>query len=185
MVLRFYNQRRHDAAKAQPNAGHLALVELEKHFDVSVITQNVDDLHERAGSSEVTHLHGSLFESRSTFDPSLIYPVKGNELNIGDKCDCGYQLRPNIVWFGEDVPMMEPAIRITQTADIFIVVGTSLVVYPAASLVAYVRPKSPIYIVDPNIPDTRYYSGDIQNIPEKASIGMPKLAEELIGQLEL
>jgi NAD-dependent deacetylase len=182
MVLRFYNQRRRDAKNAEPNAGHLALAELEKYYNVSVITQNVDDLHERAGSSDVSHLHGSLFESRSTFDPSLVYPIDGEELNIGDKCDCGYQLRPNIVWFGEDVPMMVPAIRITQSAHIFIVVGTSLVVYPAASLVAYVPPKAPIYIVDPNIPDTRNYSGDIRNIAEKASIGMPKLAKQLIAE---
>src|SRR5687767_5294176 len=131
MVLEFYNQRRKRALEVLPNKGHEVLAGLEKHFDVTVVTQNVDNLHERAGSTKVIHLHGSLFESRSTVDPSLIYPIKDWELKLGDKCEKGSQLRPNIVWFGEMVPMMEVAASIAAEADIFIVAGTSMLVYPA------------------------------------------------------
>ena len=159
---------------ANPNRGHEILAELEKVFDVTVITQNVDNLHERAGSTNVIHLHGSLFESRSTLDPSLIYPIKGWELKRGDKCERGSQLRPNIVWFGEAVPMMEVAAEIAREADIFLVVGTSMVVYPAASLIDYVPNQTMKYIIDPKRPDI-LNTGNIEFITEKASVGMAKL----------
>lgn len=178
LVLDFYNQRRKNAQVVQPNPGHTALAELEKDFDVRIITQNVDDLHERAGSSNVVHLHGKLFESRSTLDPSLIYQMESWELKIGDKCERGSQLRPNIVWFGEAVPMMEKAMEEAVQADIFMVVGTSLVVYPAASLVDFVAHHTPIFVVDPKIPDL----GARPNLflyEERASTGMPKVAQLL------
>lgn len=171
MVLEFYNQRRKSALQAKPNRGHEILAELQKDFDVTVITQNVDDLHERAGSQKVIHLHGSLFESRSTLNPSLVYKISGWQLNLGDKCEKGSQLRPNIVWFGEMVPMMEVASQVASQADIFLVVGTSLVVYPAAGLLHDVPSFVPKYIVDPKIPDVRQ-SPNLHFIPEKASVGM-------------
>jgi len=152
LVLEFYNQRRKVAHQAKPNAGHQAIAALEEHFDVTVITQNIDNLHEQAGSTHVLHLHGELFKSRSTLDPTLVYNMDGWELNVGDKCERGAQLRPHIVWFGEPVPMMEPASIETYRADVFIVVGTSMQVYPAAGLIDLVRPNTPIYIVDPKRP---------------------------------
>lgn len=179
-VLEFYNQRRKKALEVKPNPGHEILKELETQFDVTIITQNVDDLHERAGSTNVLHLHGSLFESRSTLDESIIYKIKGWELKLGEKCERGSQLRPNIVWFGEMVPMIEVASRAAADADIFLVVGTSLVVYPAAGLIHYVSREVPKFVVDPNPPD----AGSIPYttmIAEKASVGMKmvklKLAE--------
>ncbi|WP_114779394.1 SIR2 family NAD-dependent protein deacylase [Botryobacter ruber] len=175
LVLDFYNQRRKNALEAQPNAGHLALAELERDFDVTVITQNVDDLHERAGSSQVLHLHGKLFESRSTLDERLVYPIKGWELNLGEKCARGSQLRPNIVWFGEAVPMMEKAVEETLQADIFLVVGTSLVVYPAAGLLDYVSDETPIIVVDPKLPVVRKRP-NLHLFEENASTGMLKVA---------
>lgn len=171
LVLDFYNQRRKKALEVKPNRGHEILAELEKEFDVTVVTQNVDNLHERAGSSKVIHLHGSLFESRSTLDESLVYPIKGWELNLGDVCEKGCQLRPNIVWFGEMVPMMEVAAAIASKADIFLVVGTSMVVYPAAGLIDYVSAEVPKFIVDPKVPEVRQ-SSNLHFIPEKASVGM-------------
>ena len=153
LVLDFYNQRRRKAHEVKPNRGHEILVELEKQFDVTIITQNVDDLHERAGSSRVIHLHGSLFESRSTKNPALVYKIKGTELNMGDVCELGSQLRPNIVWFGEAVPMIEVAADIASGADVFPVVGTSMVVYPAAGLIDYVPDHVPKYVVDPKKPE--------------------------------
>jgi NAD-dependent deacetylase len=179
VVLDFYNQRRKKAMEVKPNRGHEILAELEAHFDVTIITQNVDDLHERAGSSKVIHLHGSLFESRSTKDESLVFPIKGWELNMGDLCPLGSQLRPNIVWFGEMVPMMEVAALHARKADVFLVVGTSLVVYPAAGLIHYVPFDVMKYVVDPKLPD-------IGNMPllkmiqDKASTGMEKVREELL-----
>ena len=154
------------------------LAELEKDFNVTVVTQNVDNLHERAGSSHVIHLHGSLFESRSTKDESLIYPIPGWELNLGDLCEKGSQLRPNIVWFGEMVPMMEVAGEIASGADIFLVVGTSMIVYPAAGLIDYVPSDVPKFIVDPKIPDVRSMP-DIHFIAKKASTGMEEVRERL------
>jgi NAD-dependent deacetylase len=181
LVLDFYNQRRKQAHEVQPNRGHFIFKELEEYFDVTIVTQNVDNLHERAGSSKVIHLHGSLFESRSTKDESLIYPITGWELKSGDLCEKGFQLRPNIVWFGEMVPMMEVAAQIANEADVFVVAGTSMVVYPAAGLIEYVRREVPKYIVDPNKPGISAGS-EVQFILEKASTGMEKLKGILIEQ---
>jgi NAD-dependent deacetylase len=165
--------------KSKPNAGHTGLAELEKHFDVEIITQNVDDLHERAGSSKVLHLHGELKKVRSTQDPSLVHELGGWELKRGDTCEKGFQLRPHIVWFGEAVPLIEDAVEITQMADAFAVIGTSLLVYPAAGLVDYVPSGVPIYLVDPNeIPVPRHREVDF--IKEKASSGLPILKERLL-----
>ncbi|MGB3585914.1 MAG: NAD-dependent deacylase [Tunicatimonas sp.] len=178
LVLDFYNQRRKAALQVEPNAGHRALVDLENHYEVIIITQNVDNLHERAGSSQIIHLHGSLFESRSISDESLVYNIDGWELKLGDLCEKGAQLRPNIVWFGEMVPMMEVAQREAAQADIFMVVGTSLQVYPAAGLLYDVPPGIPIYIIDPSIPDYQSQPNIIA-IAEPASIGVPKLVKQL------
>ncbi len=182
MVLEFYNQRRKKALEVKPNRGHEILAELEKDFDVTIVTQNVDNLHERAGSSRVIHLHGSLFESRSTSDENLVYPISGWELNWGDQCEKGSQLRPNIVWFGEMVPMMEVAGEIASNAEIFLVVGTSMVVYPAAGLIDYVPMDVPKYIVDPKIPDVRPMP-QIHFIAKKASTGMEEVRERLSAML--
>jgi NAD-dependent deacetylase len=171
VVLEFYNQRRKDALTAKPNAGHLIIAELEKHFNVTVITQNVDDLHEKAGSSKVIHLHGELFKSRSTLDPSLIYDISGWELKLGDKCEKGSQLRPHIVWFGEMVPMMDIAVEEAITADYFIVIGTSLQVYPAAGLIEYTRQSIPIFVIDPNLPHVAPRP-NLYLIEEVGSVGM-------------
>jgi NAD-dependent deacetylase len=149
LVNEFYNQRRKQLFEVEPNAGHLILAELEKDFDVQIITQNVDDLHERAGSKNVLHLHGELKKIRSSVDPDLKYECKGWEVKLGDLCPKGSQLRPHIVWFGEAVPMIEPAIEIASLADILVVIGTSMVVYPTASLIHYVRPEIPKYYIDP------------------------------------
>jgi len=180
LVMEFYNLRRKQLFEVEPNAGHIALVELEKHFDVQIITQNVDDLHERAGSKNVLHLHGELKKVRSTVDENLIYELNHWELKFGDKCTKGSQLRPHIVWFGEAVPMIEKAIEIASTADILIVIGTSMVVYPAASLINYVQTNIPKYYIDPQA----FKVSDISNlevIKEKAGIGIPKLVSQLIG----
>lgn len=176
LVLQFYNERRRNALAAVPNAGHIILAELEQDFDVTVITQNVDDLHERAGSSRVIHLHGNLFESRSTLDETLVYPINGWELKLGDRCARGSQLRPNIVWFGEQVPMMEVAASQVSFCDLFLVVGTSLVVYPAAGLVDVVPQGIPKFIVDPKIPEGRL-DADTQFIAERAGTGMKKFRD--------
>lgn len=162
LVTNFYNQRRKQLLEVEPNYGHIALVELEKYFNVYVVTQNVDNLHERAGSKNIVHLHGELTKVRSERFDHLIYELTPDryEVKIGDKCEKGFQLRPHIVWFGEAVPMLEEAVRLAQKADIFVVVGTSLNVYPAASLVHYVQPEVPVYVVDPNsvaINDSRWH----------------------------
>ena len=180
-VLEFYNQRRKKALDVKPNRGHKILKELEDQFAVTIITQNVDDLHERAGSANVLHLHGSLFESRSTLDEHLVYKINGWELKPGDKCERGSQLRPNIVWFGEMVPMIEVASRIASDADIFMVVGTSLVVYPAAGLIHYVRREVPKFVVDPNLPDVGSLPYTTM-IAEKASVGM-EIAKQKLAEL--
>jgi len=179
LVLEFYNQRRRQALTAKPNAGHLALVELEKHFDVTIVTQNVDNLHEQAGSSNVLHLHGELFKVRSTLDPSLVYDLDGWELNEGDKCEKGSQLRPHIVWFGEMVPLMEEAAGVTAKADILIVVGTSLVVYPAAGLLDLVAHTTPKYIIDPHLPITQG-NAYLHLFEEPATTGVPRIRDLLI-----
>ena len=182
LVLDFYNQRRKDAQHALPNDGHRALADLEKHFNVQIITQNVDNLHERAGSSKVLHLHGELFKVRSTRHEDLVYDLDGWELKTGDLCAKGHQLRPHIVWFGEAVPLIEPAAELASQADIFIVVGTSLVVYPAAGLVDYVPNSVPIYVIDPHKPDVRTRKNMVF-IEEKATIGLRELANKLITGL--
>lgn len=181
-MLDFYNERRKQGLTAQPNAAHLILAELEQYFDVQIITQNVDNLHEKAGSTKILHLHGELYKSRSTKDPRLVYDIKGWELNLGDKCELGSQLRPHIVWFHEEVPMIEPAVELTEQADIFIVVGTSLVVYPAAGLVYYVRPRVPIFVVDPKTPEMSGSIKYVTFIPEKATVGMELLKKKLLEE---
>ena len=178
MVLRFYNERRKQLMETSPNKGHLGLVELEKNFDVRIITQNVDNLHERAGSSHVLHLHGELGKSRSTADPTLVYNIEGWELKEGDLCEKGSQLRPHIVWFGEAVPAIEEAAEIVSTAELFVVIGTSMNVYPAAGLISYVVDNVPIFIIDPNevlIPG----NSNITVIRKKAGEGVRKLIEVL------
>ena len=178
-VLDFYNLRRSQAANAQPNQGHIAIAELEDHFDVTVVTQNVDDLHERAGSSNVVHLHGLLREARSSRDPDIVLDIGSNEIKPGDMAEDGSQLRPNIVWFGEPVPMISTAAEIVMESEIFVVVGTSLVVYPAASLTDYVKSDVPRYIVDPSTPEL-YSFNNWYHIKETAAKGVPELKKTLI-----
>jgi NAD-dependent deacetylase len=178
LVLDFYSQRRKQAQSVKPTSAHFALAELEKEYEVTIITQNVDNLHEVAGSSKVVHLHGELFKSRSTKNPELVYQMTSWELKTGDLCELGSQLRPHIVWFGEEVPMMDVAVEIAEEADIFVVVGTSLAVYPAAGLVHYVLPNRPIFLIDPAKPDIRFKS-NMTFIQEKATVGMEILKEKL------
>src|SRR5690554_551330 len=176
LVLDFYNQRRRQLQTVEPNSAHFALAELEKHHDVTIITQNVDDLHERAGSTDVIHLHGELLKARSTVDENLILEWK-DDLNIGDCCDNNHQLRPHIVWFGEMVPMIEVASEIIEDADAIIIVGTSMQVYPAAGLIQYAKANAQVYFIDPNpsINPTKR----ISVYAEKASTGVPKVVEKL------
>jgi NAD-dependent deacetylase len=179
LVIEFYNQRRKQLYEVEPNAGHYALVKLEDKYDVHIVTQNVDDLHERAGSKNVMHLHGELKKVRSTCDESIVFDLDGWELKIGDKCEKGSQLRPHIVWFGEPVPMIYEAAQLASIADIIIIVGTSLNVYPAAGLVGYAKQGIPIYLVDPS----DVSAGHIPNlmvIKERGSVGVPKLVEQLL-----
>jgi NAD-dependent deacetylase len=178
LVLDFYNQRRKQLYEVKPNQGHIALVDLEKKFDVRIITQNVDDLHEQAGSRNVLHLHGELKKVRSTVDDDLIYELGGWELKKGDLCEKGSQLRPHIVWFGEAVPMIEKAMELSAQADIFIVIGTSLNVYPAAGLVYYIKPGTPVYLIDPH---AEMLSGvkNLTVIREPAGTGVPALVKKL------
>jgi NAD-dependent deacetylase len=180
LVLRFYNERREQLERAEPNAGHYGIVELEEHFNVQIITQNVDDLHERAGSKNILHLHGELIKVRSTEHSDLIYNIGYKAIAAGDKCDKGFQLRPHIVWFGEAVPAMDEAAEIASKADIFVVIGSSLVVYPAAGLINYAPKNIPVYVVDPNeitSPDYR----NVNFIKEKAGIGITILKERLLN----
>jgi len=179
LVLEFYNIRRKKIQESVPNQGHLILAELQNLFDVQIVTQNIDDLHERAGSKNILHLHGEITKARSTIHPDLVYEIGGKEIMWGDLCERGAQLRPHIVWFGEAVPMIEPAIEIIQTADILVVVGTSLQVYPAAGLVQYADVAKEKYIIDPNIPESRDLR-DFIAIPEGASSGLSKLKDRLL-----
>lgn len=179
LVLDFYNQRRKAAQEAQPNRAHKILAELQDLFRVTIVTQNVDDLHERAGSQHVIHLHGSLFESRSTLDPQLVYPVKGWQLNEGERCEKGSQLRPNIVWFGEAVPKMTEAAAFAAEAEIFVVVGTSLVVYPAAGLIRFVPPFASRYVIDPVQPELDHYR-NLRFIQKRATEGVAELQKLLL-----
>ncbi len=181
LVLQFYNERRAQLKDAQPNAAHIGLKELENFFDVRIITQNVDNLHEKAGSKNVLHLHGILTQARSTFDPELIYDIGYNEIKLGDKCEKGYQLRPNIVWFGEPVPAIEEAALISSQADIFVVIGTSLVVYPAAGLIDYVPNTIPVFIIDPNEVSIPIYR-PVKHIHEKAGKGVEVLKKILLKE---
>jgi NAD-dependent deacetylase len=177
LVLDFYNMRRRDVAKAEPNTAHLGLAELEKDFDVQIITQNIDDLHERAGSTKVLHLHGEIFKMRSEFDEALIYDIR-EDILPGHKAEDGAQLRPHIVWFEEPVPMIGKAAPLVRSADIFVVVGTSLVVYPAAGLVDYALPGAHKFIVDKKIP----YTSPVHNLTAielPASQGVRVLQEKL------
>lgn len=177
LVLNFYNERRRQVKQAEPNSAHFSLARLQDKFDVTIITQNIDDLHERAGSKKVLHLHGEIFKSRSSVDPALVYSMSGTELTLGEKCERGSQLRPHIVWFGEMVTALEEASVIAEKAEIFIVVGTSLSVYPAAGLVHYVSPESMKYIVDPMAVEINGFI----SVREKAGTGIPVLTEKLLG----
>jgi NAD-dependent deacetylase len=177
LVLRFYNERRKQLWSAKPNPGHLGLARLEEYFDIQIITQNVDDLHEQAGSSHVLHLHGELRKARSTADPNLVYTLKHWELNPGDLCEKGSQLRPHIVWFGEPVPNMGNAITVVAAAEVAVVIGTSLSVYPAASLVNYVPPNVPLFVVDPGTPDIQ--KQNVTFIRKKAAEGVEILTKML------
>lgn len=182
LVQEFYNQRRKQARECQPNAAHLTLAELENHLDVQIITQNVDDLHERAGSTKVLHLHGELQKAQSTLDPRLVYPLEHWEIREGDTCEKGSQLRPFIVWFGEAVPMMVPAMELARQADYFLVLGTSLQVYPAASLIDYVPKSAEKFLIDPVKPES-YLGKEVQIIQEKATVGMQLFKELILGKL--
>ncbi len=179
LVLDFYNMRRKQLFEVEPNAGHRALVKLEEKFDVQIVTQNVDDLHERAGSSKVLHLHGELKKVRSTRNPDLVYTLDHWELKLGDLCAEGAQLRPHIVWFGEAVTNIMPAIQLVAKADIMLVIGTSLMVYPAAGLIDYAPAGIPLYLIDPKAsPATDYHN--LKTIRKKAVEGVPELVDYLI-----
>jgi NAD-dependent deacetylase len=178
-VLHFYDLRREQVLEAKPNAAHQAIAALEQHFDLHVVTQNIDDLHERAGSTRVLHLHGEIRLARSTADPTLLFPVNGPSLPLGALCPLGSQLRPHIVWFGEEVPLLPVAAQLVARADVLVVVGTSLQVYPAAGLVDLAPPHCEVHLVDPS--DVYLHRPGVRHCKEKASLGMPKLAHALIA----
>lgn len=178
LVHQFYNERRKQLFECEPNKGHKLVVELEKHYDVEIVTQNVDDLHERAGSTKILHLHGELKKARSTVDSNLIYELDKWELTLKDTCEKGSPLRPHIVWFGEGVPAISDAAEIVAKADVFLIIGTSLNVYPAAGLTDYIPDDTPIYVIDPNQPNVQSKQ-NITYIRETASVGMEKLFELL------
>lgn len=181
LVLKFYNERRKQLMTVKPNAAHYALGELEEKYDVTIITQNVDDLHERGGSKKIVHLHGELKKARSTVDENLVYDIDGWELKEGDVCEKGSQLRPHIVWFGEMVPMIEVAAEISAQADIFIIIGTSLNVYPAAGLMQFTQPGTPIYLIDPHV-NIKPHLENLNIIEEKAGIAVPQLVKKLLNE---
>jgi len=181
LVLEFYNKRRSQLENVNPNKAHLLIAELEKHFIVNVITQNVDDLHERAGSKNITHLHGKLTEARSSLNESLIYEIGYKEINIGDKAEDGSQLRPNVVWFGEAVPKMQDAVKLISDSDIVIVIGTSMVVYPAAALIDYAPYDSHKFIIDPSKPELWKDYKNLEFLEMKASVGMEHLYSRLLS----
>ncbi|UKT65532.1 Sir2 family NAD-dependent protein deacetylase [Pedobacter mucosus] len=180
MVQEFYNERRKQVLNAEPNQAHKILAALEVNFDVEIITQNIDDLHERAGSSHVTHLHGIITKSQSDKEPGLTYEIKGSEIKMGELCDLGSQLRPHVVWFGESVPMIEIAAGICSKADVFVLIGTSLAVYPAASLIDFVAPSTIKYIIDPRTPDVKRYQ-NIICIEKNAVDGVAELKKILLN----
>ena len=183
-VLKFYNERRKQLENAKPNQAHIALAKLEERYDVTIITQNIDNLHERAGSKNVLHLHGLMTQARSSVDVNLVYDIGYKEIHIGDLCEKGSQLRPNVVWFGEAVPLISDASEICSTADIFIVIGTSLVVYPAAGLIDEVPKDAIVYIIDPIKPPVYRSFREIHFIEEVATVGTEKLVNQLLTQAE-
>jgi NAD-dependent deacetylase len=173
LVLDFYNQRRREIAKAKPNAAHIALAELQNKYAVTIITQNIDDLHERAGSNKVIHLHGEIFKMRSVANPQVTFPITG-DIHLGDLAEDGSQLRPFIVWFNEEVPLLPQAAAVVAEADVFVIIGTSLQVYPAAGLIHYVAADSPIIVIDkkiPNLPNSQQFI----TIEQPATLGVPQL----------
>lgn len=178
MVLRFYNERRKQVRLAKPNAAHIGLVKLEKFYNVTIITQNIDDLHERAGSKNVLHLHGEIKKARSSGTSNTVISLDEKDIQIGDVCNQGYQLRPHIVWFGESVPMLDVAIQMTALADIFIIIGTSLAVYPAASLLHFISDTCKLIYIDPN-PAIFSTNHEMKIIKEQATIGVPKCVTQL------
>jgi NAD-dependent deacetylase len=181
LVQEFYNKRRKELENAEPNDAHKILAKLEDKFNVEIITQNVDNLHERGGSSSIIHLHGELTKARSSINPALISEIGYRAIDKGEKAEDGSTLRPHIVWFGEAVPMMEPAVEKVMNADILIIIGTSMNVYPAAGLIEYARTNIPVYLIDPN--DVNYYGGrKITFIKEKASSGMKRLYDILTAE---
>jgi NAD-dependent deacetylase len=179
LVLDFYNQRRKRMIEAEPNDGHYQIALWQEEFDVVVVTQNIDDLHERAGSKQVLHLHGEIRKSRSTINEELIYDIEGWQIAMGDTCELGSQLRPHIVWFGEEVPMLDTAAAIIETADLFIVVGTSLQVYPAAGLIHYAHRAKQKYLVDPQANELINRAG-WQSIAQGAADGLRFIDAELL-----
>ncbi|WP_339627521.1 NAD-dependent deacylase [uncultured Maribacter sp.] len=181
LVLEFYNQRRRQLLSVHPNKAHLALVELEKHYNVHIVTQNVDDLHERAGSSHVLHLHGELLKARSMASTDDVF-VCNKDIRLGDKCKKGYQIRPHIVWFGEAVPLLEDAMNITEKADYLIIIGTSMQVYPAASLIDFAKANTPIFFIDPKPAIKAVHNSNLTVISENAVKGVPTLVASLIGK---
>lgn len=174
LVQQFYNERRRQVLEAQPNAAHFGLAALEADYQVDIITQNVDDLHERAGSSAVLHLHGVITKAQSSANPALTYPIKGSEIRMGEHCELGSQLRPHVVWFGEEVPMIPVAAEICTQADIFVLIGTSLAVYPAAGLLDFVPEETMKYIIDPKIPYVQGYK-NVYKIEAPAAAGVAEL----------
>ncbi len=183
LCVDFYNARRRDTLAAKPNEAHRAIARLQRFYpNTEIITQNIDDLHERAGSRNITHLHGEIVKLRSENNDTATVPIEGWEQHYGDRHPDGSLLRPYIVFFGEAVPYFSKACEIAQTADIFIVVGTSLAVYPAASLLDYVKPKTKIYVVDPGQPDFGIYKNRVVHIKQKASIGVPQLVDQIVNK---
>ncbi|GAA3964722.1 SIR2 family NAD-dependent protein deacylase [Mucilaginibacter dorajii] len=179
LVQQFYNERRKSVLEAQPNAAHYALAKLEEQYTVTIITQNIDDLHERAGSSNVVHLHGIITRSQSSVNPQLTYPINGWEIGMDEVCELGSPLRAHVVWFGEAVPMIEAAAKIFMKAEVFMLVGSSLAVYPAAGLINYIRREVPKYIIDPKIPEVSV-RGEVIAVRERATVGVPQVVEELL-----
>jgi len=180
LVLEFYNERRRQLAGCVPNQAHKDLAQLESYYDVQIITQNIDDLHERGGSSNILHLHGKITEAKTNLSPDKIYDIGYDDINLGDEGEDGVQLRPNVVWFGESVPAINDAERLARSADIFVIIGTSLGVYPAATLHRLTPKDAPIYIVDPNEPENMIYEDRVTFLQEPATTGVAKVVGELI-----
>lgn len=183
MVQKFYNQRRKAVLEATPNVAHIALAQLQQHYEVNIVTQNIDDLHERGGSKQVLHLHGEITKARSTANPQLVYDIEGWELKMGQTCELGSQLRPHIVWFGEAVPMMDAAITMAEQADLFVVVGTSLLVYPAAGLVNYAPAHAKVVVIDPAASEMKLARKDVVMIAMPATTGVPYFINEVLPNL--